>query len=61
MNTEVAFGTYKEVNLQKRYEALLDKRVPGSIRKLVKRHIKNTYGDKIIDHTDRGINMRCYP
>jgi FkbM family methyltransferase len=61
MDTESAFGTYEAVNLQRRYRALLDKRVPGSIRKLVKRYIRKIYGDTVIDHTDHGIRLRCYP
>jgi FkbM family methyltransferase len=57
-----AFGTYREVGLQRTYRVLLDKRVPGSIRKLLKRYMKNIYGaDAVIDHTDRGIRLRCYP
>ena len=61
MDIEREFGTYQSINLQKRYKLFLDKRVPGSIRKYVKRHIRSLRGAHIIDHSDRGINLRCYP
>ena len=61
MDIERDFGTYQSINLQKRYKLWLDKRVPGSIRRYVKQHIRRLNKAKTIDHTDRGIKMRCYP
>jgi len=61
MDVEQKFGTYQSINLQKRYKLLLDQRVPGSIRRYVKRYIRKLHGANIIDHTDRGVRLRCYP
>jgi len=61
MDIEKEFGTYQSVNLQKRYKLLLDQRVPGSIRRYIKRYIRKFHRANIVDHTDRGINLRCYP
>jgi FkbM family methyltransferase len=61
MAADPAFGTYKEVNLQRRWKKLFNRRVPGSIRKYVKKYIRKEHYAKIIDHTECGIKLRCYP
>jgi len=61
MDIEREFGTYQSINLQKRYKLWLDKRVPGTIRRYVKRYIRRMNEAAIIDHIDRGIKLRCYP